>query len=79
MTLPIPGPEAPARGARTVEVKTWGGGAGTFWQLREVIGMVWTSPPTWQGNVRSSHWRLGSPEVAQQYFDAMAESFRDQA
>jgi hypothetical protein len=60
-----------------VEVKTWGGGAGTFWQLGEVIGMVWIAPPKWQENVRSSHWRLGSPEVARHYFDAMAESFRD--
>ena len=75
---PRPGPDAPPPEARTVEITTWGGGAGTFWQLGQVIGLIWRTMPDWgmmTPPFRASHWELVSEEVAARYFDTMESHY----
>ena len=63
--------------ARTVRLRTWGGGEGTFWQLGATIGVEWHRLPDWgpqaTPGVRSRSWEL--PEAtARLWFTLLASA-----
>jgi hypothetical protein len=63
--------------ARTVRMRTWGGGDGVFWQLGGQIGVEWLTLPEWGDQatpgVCSKSWTL--PETtARRWIDLLEAS-----
>ena len=57
-------------------MRVWGGGVGTFWRLRNVIGVEWTPMPDWgeenMVNVRPSMtWTLAKEKYAERWFELL--------
>lgn len=63
------------KGARTVKMRTWGGGFGTFWRLGDTIGVEWERVPDWgpeaTPGVCSRSWEC---KVAQQWIESLAKA-----